>query len=282
MQWVIRLSAVTLPLLLLAAGAAALYKKQDVFTVLTDGAREGLKTVGRLIPVLCGLLCAVYMLRASGAFELLAAAVRPLLDLLGVPAELTPLVLLRPFSGSGALAAASDVMKSSGVDSLAGRMAAVMLASSETTLYTASVYFGAAGVKKTRYALIAAFGEMLLDASQTDADTVYETLLTHVSQMEEAALACARENGFIGPVTAEAGVLTLPAKTYGQVTLPEGDYRALRVTLGSGQGQNWWCVLFPQLCLAVSSDGVEAKPAAVPDLTWDAERIFSQWLIFPL
>lgn len=133
-----------------------------------------------------------------------------------------------------------------------------------------------------RDALIAAFGEMLLDASQTDADTVYETLLTHVSQMEEAALACARENGFIGPVTAEAGVLTLPAKTYGQVTLPEGDYRALRVTLGSGQGQNWWCVLFPQLCLAVSSEGVEAQPAEVPDLTWDTKRIFSQWLIFPL
>lgn len=133
-----------------------------------------------------------------------------------------------------------------------------------------------------RDALIAAFGEMLLDASQADADTVYETLLTHVSQMEEAALACARENGFTGPVTAEAGVLTLPAKTYGQVTLPEGDYRALRVTLGSGQGQNWWCVLFPQLCLAVSSEGVEAQPAEVPDLTWDTKRIFSQWLIFPV
>ena len=128
-----------------------------------------------------------------------------------------------------------------------------------------------------RDALIAAFGEMLLDASQTDADTVYETLLTHVSQMEEAALACARENGFTGPVTAEAGVLT-----YGQVTLPEGDYRALRVTLGSGQGQNWWCVLFPQLCLAVSSEGVEAQPAEVPDLTWDTKRIFSQWLILPV
>ena len=118
-----------------------------------------------------------------------------------------------------------------------------------------------------RDALIAAFGEMLLDASQADADTVYETLLTHVSQMQEAALARARENGFTGPVTAQAGVLTLPAKTYGQVTLPEGDYRALRVTLGSGQGQNWWCVLFPQLCLAVSSEGVEAHPAEVPALT---------------
>lgn len=133
-----------------------------------------------------------------------------------------------------------------------------------------------------RDALIAAFGEMLVDASHTDADTVYETLLTHVSQMEEAALACARENGFTGSVTAEAGVLALPAKTYGQVTLPAGDYRALRVTLGSGQGQNWWCVLFPQLCLAVSSDGVETLSSDEPSLVWDTERIFSQWLIFPV
>lgn len=133
-----------------------------------------------------------------------------------------------------------------------------------------------------RDALIAAFGEMLVDASRTDADTVYETLLTHVTQMEEAALACARENGFTGSVTAQAGVLTLPAKTYGQVTLPEGDYRALRVTLGSGQGQNWWCVLFPQLCLAVSSDAVEAQPSDTPSLTWDMERIFTQWLFFPV
>ena len=79
------------------------------------------------------------------------------MDALGVPASLTQLVLLRPFSGSGALAAAADVMQTAGADSLAGRMAAVMLASSETTLYTASVYFGAAGIRRTRYALAAAF-----------------------------------------------------------------------------------------------------------------------------
>ena len=133
-----------------------------------------------------------------------------------------------------------------------------------------------------RDALIAAFGEMLLEASRDDADAVYEALLTHVEQMQEAALACARENGFDGSVTAEVGILDLPAKTYGHVTLPEGNYRALRVTLGSGRGQNWWCVLFPQLCLAVSSEGVEAQPSEAPSLTWDAERIFSQWLIFPV
>lgn len=133
-----------------------------------------------------------------------------------------------------------------------------------------------------RDALIAAFGDLLVDASHADADAVYETLLAQVSRMEEVALTCARENGFTGPVTAEAGVLTLPEKTYGHVTLPQGKYRALRVTLGSGQGQNWWCVLFPQLCLAVSSDGVEAQSSEAPSLIWDTERIFSQWLIFPV
>ena len=83
-------------------------------------------------------------------------------------------------------------------------------------------------------------------------------------------------------VTLQYGNFDFPVKYYGSFSLPAGNYEALRILIGEGQGQNWWCVLFPQLCLAVSSDGVEAKPAAVPDLTWDAERIFSQWLIFPL
>ena len=147
--WLTRLSALTMPLLIAAAGIAALRKKQDVFGALTGGAADGLKTIAKLVPTLVGLLSAVAMLRASGAFDALESLVQPLMDALGVPASLTQLVLLRPFSGSGALAAA--------VDSLAGRMAAVMLASSETTLYTASVYFGAAGIRRTRYALAAAF-----------------------------------------------------------------------------------------------------------------------------
>ena len=155
--WLTRLSALTMPLLMAAAGIAALRKKQDVFGALTGGAADGLKTIAKLVPTLVGLLSAVAMLRASGAFDALESLVQPLMDALGVPASLTQLVLLRPFSGSGALAAAADVMQTAGVDSLAGRMAAVMLASSETTLYTASVYFGAAGIRRTRYALAAAF-----------------------------------------------------------------------------------------------------------------------------
>lgn len=152
-----RLSALTLPLLLALIGVAALHRKQDVFGTLTRGAAAGLKTVAGLAPTLVALLCAVQMLRASGAFDLLASLLRPAAERCGIPGELIQLILIRPFSGSGALAAATDIMQTTGADSLAGRMAAVMLASSETALYTAGVYFGAAGVRRTRYAIPAAF-----------------------------------------------------------------------------------------------------------------------------
>lgn len=156
-MWLTRLSALTLPLLLALAGAFALHRKQDVFGSLTNGAETGLKTIARLIPTLVALLCAVHMLRASGAFDLMGSLLHPMAERLGIPAELIQLILIRPFSGSGALAAATDIMQTTGADSLAGRMAAVMLASSETALYTAGVYFGAVGVRRTRYAIPAAF-----------------------------------------------------------------------------------------------------------------------------
>lgn len=131
-----------------------------------------------------------------------------------------------------------------------------------------------------RDALIDAFGKTLIDAAAADADAAYAALLKNVSAMEDTARECARRSGFKGSVRAEAGILTLPAKTYGRVVLPQGEYRALRVTLGSGEGKNWFCVLFPQLCLSLAGeDGAAA--AEPPELIWDTERIFSKWLIWP-
>lgn len=156
-----RFSAILLPLLIFLAAAVALYRRADVFSVFSNGAGDGLQTLARLLPTLCGLLCAVTMLRASGLFDALAALLAPVLAHIGIPAEVVPLMLLRPFSGSGALAVGAELIAAAGPDSTAGRMAAVMLASGETTLYTASVYFGAAGVRKTRYALYAAFAAEL-------------------------------------------------------------------------------------------------------------------------
>ena len=145
-----------IPLLLLFTGIFGLSRKQDVYGTLLEGGKEGLKLVFTIAPSLVMLLTAVHMLRASGVFEWLSEWMKPVTDFLGVPSQLLPLMLLRPFSGSAALAVGADLMAFYGPDSLIGRTAAVMLGSTETTFYTISVYFGAAGIRKTRYALPAA------------------------------------------------------------------------------------------------------------------------------
>lgn len=128
----------------------------DVFAAMTEGIADGLRVLLRIFPAVAALLTAVYALRASGALDALTGLLAPAFRLLGIPVETAPLVLLRPISGSGALAVAGDVMARYGPDSLAGRTAAVMLGSTETTFYVIAVYFGAAGVKKTRWAIPAA------------------------------------------------------------------------------------------------------------------------------
>ena len=145
-----------IPLLLLSTAAWALYRKVDVFNAITTGAAEGLGTVVKIFPNLVCLLTAVYMLRASGAMESFAALLAPVFDALGIPAEVAPLMVVRPISGSGALAVGAEMIEAHGPDSLIGRTAAVMLGSTETTFYTIAVYFGAVGVQKTRYAIPAA------------------------------------------------------------------------------------------------------------------------------
>lgn len=145
-----------IPALMILISVIALAKKQDVYTALTDGGLEGLKLLLSIAPALVMLLTAVHMLRASGAIGLLTKWLSPVSSFLGIPAETLPLVLLRPFSGSAALAVGADLMTVYGADSLIGRTAAIMLGSTETTFYTISVYFGAAGIKKTRYAVPAA------------------------------------------------------------------------------------------------------------------------------
>ena len=149
-------SSLLIPLLLTGAALWTLRKRIDVYDALTAGASEGLLVLARIAPSLIALLTAVYMLRASGALDGLTGLLAPLLTALGVPPETAPLLVIRPLSGSGALAAGSDLMRQYGTDSYIGRCAAVMLGCTETTFYTIAVYFGAAGVRRTRYAVPAA------------------------------------------------------------------------------------------------------------------------------
>jgi len=145
-----------IPLLLAGSALFALGKRVDVYAALTRGAEEGLGVLLRILPALVGLLTAVSMFRASGAMEWLSRIFAPVTGLLGIPQETTPLLLVRPVSGSGALAVASDLIKTYGADSYIGRVAAVMMGSTETTFYTIAVYFGAAGIHKTRHTIPAA------------------------------------------------------------------------------------------------------------------------------
>ena len=144
------------PLLLLAVSLITLHKKENTYDLLLQGGAEGLKLMAAILPALVILLTGVQMLKASGAVELLSRLLSPAFSLLGIPPETAMLVLIRPFSGSAALAVGADLMATYGPDSLVGRTAAVMLGSTETTFYTISVYFGAAGIKKTRCAIPAA------------------------------------------------------------------------------------------------------------------------------
>lgn len=144
------------PGLLLGISAVALGKRQEPYSLMLAGAADGLKLLKTILPTLIVLLTAVSMLRSSGAVELIGRFCAPVFQWVGIPPETAILVLIRPISGSAALAVGSELMAQYGVDSQIGRTVAVMLGSTETTFYTISVYFGAAGIRKTRYTVFAA------------------------------------------------------------------------------------------------------------------------------
>ena len=163
-----------IPALLLGVSVVALGRKVDVYGALLEGGRQGLELVKTILPALVLLLTAVERLRASGAMEALTRLLTPAAELIGIPPETLPLVLIRPLSGSAALAVGADLMAACGPDSTVGRTAAIMLGSTETTFYTISVYFAAAGIKRTRWAVPAA---LIADLTGFIAASVFTHLL---------------------------------------------------------------------------------------------------------
>ena len=144
------------PLLLFTASLLALRNKENTYDSMLSGAADGLKLLLSITPTLIILMTAVTMLRSSGAMEGISKILSPVFHFFGIPPETAMLVLIRPISGSAALAVGADLMQEYGTDSIIGRTAAVMLGSTETTFYTISIYFGAAGIQKTRYTIPAA------------------------------------------------------------------------------------------------------------------------------
>jgi spore maturation protein B len=142
-----------IPVLLVAIPLVGMIRKIKVYDVFIEGAKEGFQIAVKIIPFLVGILVAIGMFRGSGAMDLLTNALRPAMDAVHFPPEIFPLAVLRPLSGSGSLALATDIIKRYGPDSLIARIAATMYGSSETLFYVLAVYFGAVGVKRTRHAI---------------------------------------------------------------------------------------------------------------------------------
>ncbi len=135
-----------------------LFKNVPVFDVFLEGAREGLSTAIHILPSLVGLMTAVGVFNASGALDLISHGLKPVAELLGLLPQVMPLALLRPVSGSGGMAIFRELLADHGPDSFVGRVASVMMGSTETTFYTIAVYYGAVNIRKTRHTLPAALG----------------------------------------------------------------------------------------------------------------------------
>ena len=144
----------SLPLIIIVILTMGLYKKLPIYEIFTEGAKDGFKVSVNIIPYLIAIIVGISMLRASGIIEQIEHLLAPYLEQFKVSAEVIPIMLVRSLSGSAALGIFSDIAHSSGADTYATKLAAIMVGSSETTFYVLAVYFGAVGISKIRYALI--------------------------------------------------------------------------------------------------------------------------------
>lgn len=147
------ISYFVIPLMLVGFPLYGLYKRVPVYESFVEGAKEGFQVAVRIIPYLVAILFAVAMFRASGAMDALARVLSPVLAPLGFPAEVLPMAIIRPLTGSGSAAIVVDMINRYGEDSIYVKMASVMFGSTETTFYVIAVYFGAINIRKTRHAV---------------------------------------------------------------------------------------------------------------------------------
>ena len=147
------ISVYAIPVFIVSFIVFGLIRKVNVYECFVEGAKSGIESMFGIIAPLVGLMVAISMFRESGALEIIAKAISPILSYVGLPAEVLPLSILRPISGSASLALVTDIFKTYGPDSQIGKIASVMMGSTETTFYTIAVYFGAVGIKNTRHTI---------------------------------------------------------------------------------------------------------------------------------
>ena len=156
MQIINFVSNLAMPMVIFIIVIYSLLEKNKVFVDFLEGAKEGVEIVFSILPTLVGLFVAIGALRNSGILDIIIRFITPILNVIKFPSELMPLAMLRPISGSGATAVATDIIKTYGVDNTIGIMASVIMGSTETTLYTIAVYTSCVKIKKTRGILFAA------------------------------------------------------------------------------------------------------------------------------
>ena len=148
--WILLLLLVGIPLYGWVRGV-------KVYEAFVEGAKEGFQVAVRIIPFLVAILAAVGAFRGAGAMDTLARALSPITGPLGLPAEVVPMAVVRPFSGSGSLGLLGNIFATPGLgpDSYAGKLGSILQGSTETTFYVLSVYCGSVGVVRYRHALAA-------------------------------------------------------------------------------------------------------------------------------
>ena len=150
------ISNLAMPSIILLIVIYALKERKKAFDIFLDGAKEGIQIVFNIFPTLIGLFLAVGALRSSGILDLIINIIQPIISVLKIPAEIMPLAILRPISGSASMAVATDIISKYGADNLIGMIASTIMGSTETTFYTIAVYTSAVGIKKIRFVLVAA------------------------------------------------------------------------------------------------------------------------------
>lgn len=156
MNFVSYISSSAIPIIMLIIIIYGLLEKNKVYDTFVEGAKEGIEIVFNIFPTLIGIFVAVGALRSSGILDLIINFISPITNMLKIPSEIMPLALIRPISGSASTAVATDIMTNFGVDSKIGLIAATIMGSTETTLYTIAIYTSCVGIKKIRFVLAAA------------------------------------------------------------------------------------------------------------------------------
>lgn len=147
------ISTIAMPLIIFIIVFSGLTEKKKIFDLFLRGAKEGIEITLKIFPTLVGLFFAIGMLKNSGTIDIIINILKPVLIKFNVPSEILPLAILRPISGSGSIAIATEIMKNYGTDTLIGLIASVIMGATETTIYTIAVYTSSIKIKNTRFVL---------------------------------------------------------------------------------------------------------------------------------